>query len=122
MAPGGDRASLRLSAADESLIAAAAAENDNVVVVVVGGSAVVMPWASTVPAILMTWYSGVEGGSALADVFHSHEEILRDASLLEQVRAELENERINAEVALQRIFWRWERSFSNMEVFTRIGN
>jgi beta-glucosidase len=38
------------------------------VVVVVGGSAVVMPWASTVPAILMTWYSGVEGGSALADV------------------------------------------------------
>ena len=68
MAPGGDRASLRLSAADESLIAAAVAENDNVVVVVVGGSAVVMPWASTVPAILMTWYSGVEGGSALADV------------------------------------------------------
>jgi hypothetical protein len=50
------------------LIAAAAAENDNVVVVVVGGSAVVMPWASAVPAILMTWYSGVEGGSALADV------------------------------------------------------
>jgi hypothetical protein len=68
MAPGGDRTSLRLSASDESLIAAAAAENDNVVVVVVGGSAVVMPWASTVPAILMTWYSGVEGGSALADV------------------------------------------------------
>jgi beta-glucosidase len=68
MAPGGDRVSLRLSAADESLIAAAVAENDNVVVVVVGGSAVVMPWASTVPAILVTWYSGVEGGSALADV------------------------------------------------------
>ena len=68
MAPGGDRASLRLSASDEALIAAAVATNDNVVVVVVGGSAVVMPWASTVPAILMTWYSGVEGGSALADV------------------------------------------------------
>jgi beta-glucosidase len=68
MAPGGDRASLRLSASDEALIAAAVAENHNVVVVVVGGSAVVMPWASTVPVILMTWYSGVEGGSALADV------------------------------------------------------
>ncbi len=54
--------------ADESLIAAAAAANDNVVVVVVGGSAVVMPWASTVSAVLMTWYSGVEGGTALADV------------------------------------------------------
>ena len=68
MAPGGDRASLRLSAADESLIAAARAVNDNVVVVVVSGSAVVMPWASTVPVVLMTWYSGVEGGAALADV------------------------------------------------------
>jgi hypothetical protein len=68
MAPGGDRSSLRLSAADESLISAAAAVNDNVIVVVVGGSAVVMPWASTVRSVLMTWYSGVEGGSALVDV------------------------------------------------------
>jgi beta-glucosidase len=68
MAPGGDRTSLRLSAGDEALIASAVATNDNVVVVVVGGSAVVMPWADTVPSILMTWYSGVEGGSALADI------------------------------------------------------
>ncbi|HSL75208.1 MAG TPA: glycoside hydrolase family 3 N-terminal domain-containing protein [Ilumatobacteraceae bacterium] len=68
MAPGGDRASLRLSAADEALIAAAAARHDRVVVVVQGGSAVVMPWADSVAAVLVTWYSGVEGGSALADV------------------------------------------------------
>lgn len=68
MAPGGDRTSLRLSDTDEALIAAACAVNDRVVVVVVGGSAVVMPWVSSVPAVLMTWYSGVEGGSALADV------------------------------------------------------
>jgi beta-glucosidase len=68
MAAGGDRTSLRLSEADESLIAAAAELNDHVVVVVVGGSAVVMPWAPTVRAVLMTWYSGVEGGSALTDV------------------------------------------------------
>ena len=66
MAPGGDRASLRLSDADEALIAAATAVSDSVIVVVVGGSAVVMPWASTPSAVLMTWYSGVEGGSALA--------------------------------------------------------
>ncbi len=68
MAPGGDRLSLRLSAADEALIAAATAVNDHVIVVVVGGSAVVMPWAASVRAVLMTWYSGVEGGTALADV------------------------------------------------------
>ena len=68
MAPGGDRVSLRLSDADEALITAAVAANDNVIVVVVGGSAVVMPWAASVRAVLMTWYSGVEGGTALADV------------------------------------------------------
>ncbi len=68
MAPGGDRASLRLSDADESLIAAVRAVNPNVVVVVVSGSAVVMPWAATVPAVLLSWYSGVEGGAALAAI------------------------------------------------------
>jgi beta-glucosidase len=59
---------LCLSEADEALIAAASAVNENVVVVVVSGSAVVMPWAESVRAVLMTWYSGIEGGTALADV------------------------------------------------------
>jgi beta-glucosidase len=68
MAPGGDRISLRLADADEALVAAAAATHDRVIVVVVAGSAVVMPWASTVSAVLLTWYSGVDGGTALADV------------------------------------------------------
>ena len=68
MAVGGDRTSLRLSDADEELIAAASAINDNVLVVVQSGSAVVMPWADTVPGVLMFWYPGVEGGAALADV------------------------------------------------------
>ena len=68
MAPGGDRVSLRLSSTDEALIAAAAERHDRVVVVVVTGSAVVMPWVESVPATLVSWYSGVEGGSALGDV------------------------------------------------------
>jgi beta-glucosidase len=68
MAPGGDRASLRLSETDEALIAAAAARHPRLVVVVVAGSAVVMPWVDSVSATLVTWYSGVEGGTALADV------------------------------------------------------
>ncbi len=68
MAPGGDRSSLRLSEADEALIAAAVSRHDRVVVVVQAGSAVVMPWVESVAATLVTWYSGVEGGTALADV------------------------------------------------------
>ncbi|MEX2625403.1 MAG: glycoside hydrolase family 3 C-terminal domain-containing protein [Ilumatobacteraceae bacterium] len=68
MAPGGDRTSLRLAPADESLIAAAAAAHDRVIVVVMAGSAVVAPWADTVGAVLLLWYPGMEGGAALGDV------------------------------------------------------
>jgi beta-glucosidase len=66
--PGGDRATLRLSAADEALIASTVAVNPRTVVCVMGGSAVVMPWADSAPAVLMIWYPGVEGGAALGDV------------------------------------------------------
>ncbi len=68
MATGGDRRSLRLSAADEALIAATVAVNADTVVVVMGGSAVVMPWIDGPAATLMLWYPGMEGGHALADV------------------------------------------------------
>ncbi len=68
MAPGGDRRTLRLHPEDENLIAAVAARNPNTVVVVMGGSAVVMPWVEAVPATLLVWYPGMEGGHALADV------------------------------------------------------
>ena len=74
MAPGGDLASLRLSETDEALIAAAMARHPHVVVVVVAGSAVVMPWADSVSATLVTWYSGVEGGGAIADIITGRSE------------------------------------------------
>jgi beta-glucosidase len=73
-AKGGDRSTLRLSSDDEGLIAAARAANDNVVVCVMSGSAVVMPWLDSVPATLMIWYPGMEGGRALADVLFGIEE------------------------------------------------
>ena len=68
MAPGGDRATLRLRPEDEALIAAACQVSDRVVVVVMAGSAVVMPWLDRAPATLFVWYPGIEGGNALADV------------------------------------------------------
>lgn len=68
MAMGGDRATLRLSAADEILIADVAAMSDRVVVAVQCGSAVMVPWADSVQTLLMSWYAGVEGGHGLADV------------------------------------------------------
>jgi beta-glucosidase len=67
-AAGGDRRILRLSSDDEGLIAAAMKACPRLVVVVMGGSAVVMPWLDDVPATLVVWYPGMEGGRALGDV------------------------------------------------------
>lgn len=66
---GGDRASLRLNPADVALIHAVARVNPRTVVAVVAGSAVLIDeWSSEVPAVVQSWYSGMEGGHALADV------------------------------------------------------
>lgn len=66
---GGDRKSLTLRAEDEALIKAVAAANPRTVVVLIGGSAIIMEeWRNAVPAILMAWYPGMEGGRAVADV------------------------------------------------------
>jgi hypothetical protein len=66
---GGDRASLRLPAAHVELIRAVAAANPRTVVVVVAAGAVITEeWRDAVPAVLLGWYAGSEGGHALADV------------------------------------------------------
>ena len=67
--PGGDRDQLTLHPKDEELIRTIAAVNPRVVVAVMSGSGVIMEsWRERVPAILMLWYPGMEGGHALADI------------------------------------------------------
>lgn len=66
---GGDRASLRLRPVDVEIIRAVAAANPRTVVAIVAAGAVLTEeWRAAVPAVLMAWYSGCEGGRALADV------------------------------------------------------
>jgi beta-glucosidase len=66
---GGDRESLRLMDADVQLIHQIAQVQPRTIVVIVAGSAVVMSeWINEVPAVLMGWYSGSNGGRALANV------------------------------------------------------
>ena len=66
---GGDRRSLTLHGDEEALIRSVAAANTRTVVVLMCGSAVVMErWRHLVPAILILWYPGMEGGHALADI------------------------------------------------------
>ncbi len=64
---GGDRASLDLPDDQIALIEAAVATGKPVVVVIVAGSAVMVErWHARAGAILQTFYSGMEGGRALA--------------------------------------------------------
>lgn len=66
---GGDRLKLGLSASQEELIEAVVQANQRCIVVLVGGSAIILErWKDKVPAILMAWYPGMEGGNALADI------------------------------------------------------
>jgi len=64
---GGDRTDLGLRPEDLAMLAAVGAANPRTVVVLVVGSAVtVAGWGESVPAILLPFYSGMEGGAALA--------------------------------------------------------
>ena len=64
-----DRTTLDLAADQEQLIADVSGLNPHTVVVLEGGGAITMEsWIASVPALLMAWYPGVQGGNAIADV------------------------------------------------------
>ncbi|MGP3980159.1 glycoside hydrolase family 3 C-terminal domain-containing protein [Streptomyces sp. KR80] len=66
---GGDRASLRLRPIDADIIRSVAVANPRTLVAIVTAGAVITEeWRQAVPAVLLAWYSGCEGGRALADV------------------------------------------------------
>ena len=66
---GGDRDSLELNKAEREMIEAAAEANSNTIVCLQGGSIVLTSsWEKYAKAILIQWYSGMEGGNALARV------------------------------------------------------
>jgi beta-glucosidase len=65
---GQDRPSLALDGTQDALVRAVAAANAHTVVVVKSGGPVLMPWVSTVPAILQAWYPGQQDGAAVAGV------------------------------------------------------
>ncbi|GLY43678.1 glycosyl hydrolase [Amycolatopsis sp. NBRC 101858] len=67
-AEGKDRSTLALDGNQDALVAAVAAANPHTVVVVKSGGPVLMPWASSVPAILQAWYPGQQDGAAVAGV------------------------------------------------------
>ncbi|MCI9012869.1 MAG: glycosyl hydrolase [Lachnospiraceae bacterium] len=66
---GGDRVSMRLHQRDIDLIEGVKGICRNTVVSIVGSSAILIDeWEKDIPAILFSFYSGMEGGNALADI------------------------------------------------------
>jgi beta-glucosidase len=66
---GGDRTDIALPATQERLLEALGATGKPVVLVLMTGSALAVTWAQDhLPAILVAWYPGQEGGRAIADV------------------------------------------------------
>lgn len=65
---GGDRTDLRLPATQRALLEALHATGTPVVMVLTGGSALAVEWAQEhLPAILMSWYPGQRGGTAVGE-------------------------------------------------------
>lgn len=66
---GGDRLDLSLTYKEIGMIEAASEGNENTIVVLQGGSAIqVEPWKDNVKGIIVMWYAGMEGGTALGEV------------------------------------------------------
>jgi beta-glucosidase len=79
---GNDRASLSLDGKDHArgygmintnLVDQIAALNKPMVVVIEAGSVVDMPWLASVPAVVMAWYPGMVGGTALGKLLFGKE-------------------------------------------------
>jgi beta-glucosidase len=65
---GGDRTSIDLPKPEEELLEAVTATGKPVILVLANGSALAVNWANAhVNAILESWYSGEEGGAAIAE-------------------------------------------------------
>jgi beta-glucosidase len=68
MSEGQDAASLSLPDHQDALVAAVAAANPNTIVVLETGGPVTMPWAPNVKAIVESWFPGIGGAQAIANV------------------------------------------------------
>jgi beta-glucosidase len=64
---GGD-GDMKLPNNQDALIDVVASANKNTVVVIENGASFMMPWADKVPAIVASWFPGIAGGQAIAEM------------------------------------------------------
>ena len=65
---GKDRADMRLPYGQDELIEELLSERPDTIIVLYAGSPVEMPWADRAKAILWSYYAGMEGGTAIAEI------------------------------------------------------
>ncbi len=68
MTEGKDATTLGLPDKQDDLVAAVAAVNPNTIIVLENGGPVDMPWAPHVKGIVESWYPGIGGGKAIANI------------------------------------------------------
>jgi beta-glucosidase len=68
MSEGQDPPTLSLPDHQDALVASVVAGNENTIVVLENGGPVSMPWSRNVRAILESWYPGIGGGQAIANL------------------------------------------------------
>ncbi|CAN5312137.1 glycoside hydrolase family 3 C-terminal domain-containing protein [soil metagenome] len=71
---GFDRENLDLPSGHDALVRAVVAANPRTVVVLTSGSPVLLPWADSVPAIVLGYLAGQAGAGGMADVLTGHAE------------------------------------------------
>ncbi|MHA1229260.1 MAG: beta-glucosidase family protein [Candidatus Helarchaeota archaeon] len=65
----GDRKTLELKPKEQELILNVSEINKNCIVIMEGGSSIITEsWRHKIPGILMAWYPGMEGGTAIAEI------------------------------------------------------
>jgi beta-glucosidase len=68
MSEGHDAPTLSLPNNQDSLVSAVAAANPHTIVVIESGGPVTMPWVDKVTGVLETWYPGIGGAQAIANI------------------------------------------------------
>jgi len=68
MSEGHDAPTLSLPDNQDSLVSAVAAANPHTIVVIESGGPVTMPWVDKVTGVLETWYPGIGGAQAIANI------------------------------------------------------
>lgn len=63
-----DKKSMMLPSTQDVLIPKLIEANPNTIVTITAGSPVMLPWIDKAKAVIWTWYAGMEGGHALADI------------------------------------------------------